>query len=320
MPHRGFIQLLGHAELSTAPCSCTGVPRGVSFSEDGVISGCLLSPKASRCQELCSRCAAGVGQRGGASGTPLKSSHLCNRSLRPSSACGKGFVLKPNRCILWDTRITRRAGEHQAGKCLWQLLWAAHQESHSLVRAGLGLKTKSQGHLPSHLAKNTSQTSLLAAWCQQDLETLTELISALLSLAILVLSCLKGTVHLDRTGSCGSPLFTAEPAHSPECRRSSHCRAQPCLCSHLWQMRSTKVKGSTELQQLQRVHSNFKATRIKCWSCRQDQVLSNVSEVKCKCWLLVTVLPSSTLETGGDLLLSPADRFVSHPGAAGCWR
>lgn len=48
-------------------------------------------------------------------------------------------------------------------------------------------------------------------------------------------------------------------------------------------------------------------------------MLSDVSEVKYKCWLLVTALPSSTLETRGDLLLSPADGLVSHPGAAGCW-
>lgn len=86
------------------------------------------------------------------------------------------------------------------------------QEPYSLVRAGLGLKTKSQGHLPSHLAKNTSQTSLLAAWCQQDLETLTELISALLSLAILVLSCLKGRVPLDTTEVVALPYSQAEPS------------------------------------------------------------------------------------------------------------
>lgn len=68
-------------------------------------------------------------------------------------------------------------------------------------------------------------------------------------------------------------------------------------------MRSRKLKkGSTELQHLQRARTNFKAARIKCWSCRQDQVLSNVSEVKYKCWLLVTELLSSTLETRGDLV------------------
>lgn len=99
------------------------------------------------------------------------------------------------------------------------------RSSRSLVRAGLGLKTKSQGHLPSHLAKNTSQTLLLAAWCQQDLETLTELISALLSLAILVLSCLKGRVHLDTTGSGGSPLFTGRANTQAPVQESSHGRS-----------------------------------------------------------------------------------------------
>lgn len=93
--------------------------------------------------------------------------------------------------------------ERASGSCFGQC-----SRSHTaLFVLALGLKTKSQGHLPSYLAKNTSQTSLLAAWCQQDLETLTELISALLSLAILVLSCLKGRVHLDMTGSCGSPIY-----------------------------------------------------------------------------------------------------------------
>lgn len=116
----------------------------------------------------------------------------------------------------------------------------------------------------------------------------------------------------DRSG--GSPLFTGRA----ESRTAAAAEAQPCLCSHLWQMRSGKLKGSTELQQLQRVHTNFKALRIKCWSCCQDQVLSNVSEVRYKCWLLVTVLPSSTLETRGAVLLSPADGLVSHPSAAGC--
>lgn len=78
------------------------------------------------------------------------------------------------------------------------------------------MKTKSQGHLLSHLAKNTSQTSLLAAWCQQDLETLTELIFALLSLAIRVVSCLKGRVHLIMTEGCGFPLFTAQSQHTDQ--------------------------------------------------------------------------------------------------------
>lgn len=213
---------------------------------------------------------------------------------------------------LFSNQVTASCGTHGSpgGKGNIRLQCASSscfgQSSRSLVRAGLGLKTKSQGHLPSHLAKNTSQTLLLAAWCQQDLETLTELISALLSLAILVLSCLKGRVHLDMTGSGGSPYSQAEQTHRPESRRASTAEAQPCLCPHLWQMRSRKLKGSTELQQLQRVHTSFKAVRIKCQSCRQDHVLSDVSEVKYKCWLLVTALPSSTLETRGDLLLSPA--------------
>lgn len=72
-------------------------------------------------------------------------------------------------------------------------------------------------------------------------------------------------------------------------------------------MRIGKLKGSTELQQLERVHTNFKELRIKYWSCCQDQLLSNVSEVKYKSWLLETVLWSSTLEAQGDLLPSPAD-------------
>lgn len=207
MPHRGFTQPLAMLSSARLPAHALVSLGGCPSLRGGVISGRLLAPKASSCQGLRSQCAAGARQRGGAPGIPRQSSRLCNRSLRPGPDCGKGFVLKPSHCILWDTRITRRAGEHQAGTCLRQLLWAVQQESHSLVRAGLGLKTKSQGHLPSHLAKNTSQTSLLAAWCQQDLETLTELISALLSLAILVLSCLKGRVHLDMTGSCGSPIY-----------------------------------------------------------------------------------------------------------------
>lgn len=99
------------------------------------------------------------------------------------------------------------------------------QEPHSPVCAGLGMKTQSQGHLLSHLAKNTSQTSLLAAWCQQDLETLTEPILALLSLAILVLSCLKGRVHLVMIEGCGSPLFTGQSQHTDQSPGdSSHCR------------------------------------------------------------------------------------------------
>lgn len=99
------------------------------------------------------------------------------------------------------------------------------QEPHSPVCAGLGMKTKSQGHLLSHLAKNTSQTLLLAAWCQQDLETLTESILALLSLAILVLSCLKGRVHLVMIEGCGSPLFTGQSQHTDRSPGdSSHCR------------------------------------------------------------------------------------------------
>lgn len=97
------------------------------------------------------------------------------------------------------------------------------------------------------------------------------------------------------------PYIQAESTHRPESRRAATAEAQPCLCSHLWPTRSRKLKGSTELQQLQRVHTNFKAMRIKCWSCRQDEVFSNVSEVKYKCWLLVTALLSSTLETRGAL-------------------
>lgn len=87
------------------------------------------------------------------------------------------------------------------------------------------MKTKSQGHLLYHLAKNTSQTSLLAAWCQQDLEALTELVSALLSLAILAPSCLKGRAHLIVTEGSGSPL-SAGQSQRPDRRPgdSSHHR------------------------------------------------------------------------------------------------
>ena len=48
---------------------------------------------------------------------------------------------------------------------------------------------------------------------------LTELIFALLSLAIAVLSYLKGRAHLIMTEGCGSPLFTGQSQHRPESRR-----------------------------------------------------------------------------------------------------
>lgn len=87
------------------------------------------------------------------------------------------------------------------------------QNPHSPVCADLWMETKSQGHLLSHLA---SQTLLLASWCQQDLETLPGLIFALLALAILVLFCLKGRVHLIMTDGCGSPLLTGLSQHTDQ--------------------------------------------------------------------------------------------------------
>lgn len=95
------------------------------------------------------------------------------------------------------------------------------------------MESKTQGHVLSHLAKNTSKTSLLAAWCQQDLEMLTEQIFAQLSLVILVLSCLKGRVPLIMTEGGGPPLFTWQSQQSRVQQTAASAETQPRFCSHL---------------------------------------------------------------------------------------
>lgn len=152
--------------------------------------------------------------------TLLQPSHLHNRSLQdPTWLTWEGFVLTPSSRIFMGRTNWRGAGKHQAVACLQQLLQTSLcSRSHRALCVHLGMETKSQGHVLSHLAKNTSKTSLLAAWCQQDLEMLTELIFAQLSLVILVLSCLKGRVPLKMTEGGGPPLLTRR-ANRAESRR-----------------------------------------------------------------------------------------------------
>lgn len=128
----------------------------------------------------------------------LQSSCLGN-TLQCSPAHLEGICSHPKwpHCCGTSGRISRSAGQPQAELCPQQLLQAGWGRTYpALFVLAWGWKQRAKGTSPSHLV---SQTLLLAAWCQQDLETLPELIFALLSLAILVIFCLKGRVHLIMT-------------------------------------------------------------------------------------------------------------------------